>query len=287
MFNITTIFHNKTTATGQDFKLYAIHPNRTVILQTEYDYQDSTTKQRSKIDLGPNVWVAYDYNSKNMTKDDEDSHIFTLDLSYPKRNLTADGFYTSSSHSFDSKIEFMWKKNTLEETIDGEDDEYVDYNNEKEDDDEPRVMSATFLWNKDMELNDDERKHTIEIGILHPSFEKNVTFKGVYYRNPQIIFKADVQIEYCDLPEHLFTLGADLKDLSENSNRNYTLAIYSKHEDTSLLLDARSSILIAKGYYQTINDGQYQRSYLDLAKGEFIGMLDVNNKEINYYVRIF
>lgn len=67
-FNITTELHIKTSLTGQDYRIVAIHPNRTVIITSAYDFQDNITRQQSKIELAQNVWLAYDVQIENHTK---------------------------------------------------------------------------------------------------------------------------------------------------------------------------------------------------------------------------
>lgn len=37
IFNITGEFHIRSTQTGQDYKIVAIHPNRTVVLTSDFD----------------------------------------------------------------------------------------------------------------------------------------------------------------------------------------------------------------------------------------------------------
>jgi len=66
-FNITSEFHVTTSETGVDYKIVAVHPNRTVILTSNYDYQDQITKQNSKLELGPNIWLGYNFKIKNLT----------------------------------------------------------------------------------------------------------------------------------------------------------------------------------------------------------------------------
>lgn len=39
LVNITGEVHVRTTMTGQDYKIIAIHPNRTVVFTSDYDFQ--------------------------------------------------------------------------------------------------------------------------------------------------------------------------------------------------------------------------------------------------------
>lgn len=113
--NLTGEFHVRTTETGQDYKIIAVHPNRTVILTSDYDYQNSTTKQKSKLQLDSNVWIGYDFKIQNLTNLVNESQIFSLELSYPKRNLSADGWYAVTENSFDSDLSLNWVNNIKDE----------------------------------------------------------------------------------------------------------------------------------------------------------------------------
>lgn len=44
-FNITAELHITTTETGQAYKIVAIHPNRTVIITSDYDFNVSAISQ--------------------------------------------------------------------------------------------------------------------------------------------------------------------------------------------------------------------------------------------------
>lgn len=64
-FNVTGELHIRSTFSGQEYKILAIHPNRTVTLTSDYDSQESSTRQRSKIQLAPKVWIDYNITMEN------------------------------------------------------------------------------------------------------------------------------------------------------------------------------------------------------------------------------
>lgn len=67
-FNVTVESLVRTTLTGKEIALTAIHSNRSVKLCTDYDVLDHQFKQHSKLELGPTVWIAYDLDIQNKTR---------------------------------------------------------------------------------------------------------------------------------------------------------------------------------------------------------------------------
>lgn len=67
LFNIAGELHVRTTETGQDYKVMAIHPNRTVILTHDYNFEERTKKTNSKIELASTVWLSYHFQIENKT----------------------------------------------------------------------------------------------------------------------------------------------------------------------------------------------------------------------------
>lgn len=187
--------------------------------------------------MSPKLWIAYNYNSRNKTIGDTESQIYSLELSYPRRNLSAEGWYSSASHSFDSNLELKWVKNQeVEQNDENEDDESYESN---EGDDEPKIMSITFLWRNNTPEFDDETNHTVMVGLMHPSFEKNVTFKGSYAKSPIDFFKTAFEIEYTEDEYHLLTFGCKAQDLTTVVGyKNYSLSGYAFHEASELEFNA-------------------------------------------------
>lgn len=67
-FNVTAESMVRTTLTGKEIALTAIHSNHSVKLCTDYDVLDHQFKQHSKLELGPTVWIAYDLDIQNKTR---------------------------------------------------------------------------------------------------------------------------------------------------------------------------------------------------------------------------
>lgn len=68
-FNLTGELYTTTKeASGQEFKIVAIHPNRTVILTTNYEEEsEQIIKHRSKLELSQTAWIGYNLELSNYT----------------------------------------------------------------------------------------------------------------------------------------------------------------------------------------------------------------------------
>lgn len=67
-FNVTGEMHVNTTATGRQITITAIHSNRTVTLDADYDVLDQRFIQKSRLKLAPTIWFAYDLDIINKTE---------------------------------------------------------------------------------------------------------------------------------------------------------------------------------------------------------------------------
>lgn len=280
--NVTGEFHIRTTMTGQDYKVVAIHPNRTVVFTSDFDIQDSTSKQKSRLELAPNVWIAYDFVVVNETRQDNDSQRFTLELSYPKRNLSAEGWYAVTDDSLDSDVTFKWVKNVVpaeEEVVD--EYEYVDP--DAVDDSKPRIMRAALQWRNEALQGIDKLNQTAVFSIRHPSFIQDVTFKGSVYQSSIDLLNANLIVNYCEEEDHLLTMSAVAKDLTSFSGyRNYSFSILGKHEASKFDLSVEGTAGAQPGLYEMNSVGKYSRDYLSLQEGLLMGMLNLYSKEILY-----
>ncbi|GAB0088507.1 uncharacterized protein DMENIID0001_029540 [Sergentomyia squamirostris] len=261
-YNITGELHIKTTMTGQDYKIIAIHPNRTVIFTSEYDFQNRTTKQKSKLQLAPTVWIGYDWQLQNLSQATNESQVFAIEVSYPKRKLGASGWYGVTDDTLDSDVSLKWSN---------------------QEDSDPKLMKVGLQW-RNHPLNKREKDNqTCVISIGHPSFNEDVTLKGQWYRSEMNLVKTHAVVNYCDDPEHELRLGFEVNDLTEAVGyKNYSYLIYSWHEISELDFHVAGSLGLQPGYYSTVNNGRYKRGYLPLAEGVFHGKIDIKNKELNY-----
>lgn len=283
--NITGEFHIRSTLTGQDYKVVAIHPNRTVVFTSDFDIRDSTSKQKSRLQLAPNVWIAYDLMVTNETKLDNDSQRFALTLSYPKRNLSADGWYAVTDNSLDSDLTFKWVKNEdkTEEKVE-EYDEYVDP--DAIDDTKPRIMRAALQWRNEPLQGIDKLNQSATFSIRHPSFQQDVTFKGSIYQSPVDLINANLIVNYCEEKDHLLTLAAVAKDLTTFVGYlNYTFDILGTHGASKFDLNVDGTVGARPGLYEMNSVGKYSRDYLGLQEGLLMGTIDLRKKEILYEKR--
>lgn len=65
-FNLTGELESITSNHKQAIKVVAIHPNRTIVINTDYQQlSDSHVKQQSRIELSNNVWFGYNFELRN------------------------------------------------------------------------------------------------------------------------------------------------------------------------------------------------------------------------------
>lgn len=147
----------------QDYKLIAIHPNRTIVMTSKYETEKQNTNHEAKLELAPNVWLGYHVEIQNLTNAENDTQTFKLDLNYPTRNLTAKGWYSITDDSFDTDVSLEWIKKMLENDED---------NNFEIDFSKPKVMRAGLQWKNNPVVGDDVDNQTLSIVLKHPSFER-------------------------------------------------------------------------------------------------------------------
>lgn len=286
-YNITGELHVKTTSTGQAYKIVAIHPNRTVIVTSDYDYKDATVKQRSKIQLAPEVWLAYDFKLVNLTTQTNESQTLSVDLQYPKRNLSSIAWYSITDDAFDSDLQFKWTKT---KKVQAENNYDYDVSNEDENENEAetetveRVIKAALTWRNEPLTSADKTNQTVLFVIKHPSFQKDVTFNANYYRSHIDIAHGKLLIDYHDDPDHLITLEGGILDSTKLlSHRNYSVNVFGAHQVSEFYLKALGSVGAMPGVYQTKNYGRYKRGYLPLADGIFNAGIDFPHNDIHYH----
>lgn len=101
-------------------------------------------------------------------------------------------------------------------------------------------MRAALQWKNEPLSGLDKDNQTALLTLRHPSFTKDVTFKGILYRSPIDLLKTKVVVEYCDEPEHLLTFGAGFKDETTIVGyRNYTFEMFGIHDASELDFDVR------------------------------------------------
>jgi hypothetical protein len=169
-FNLTGELTVEMIDGKQNYKLVALHPNRTIEWTSVYSSTDKKTLQSSKIELAKDVWLGYEIEVSNHTQDDVESQQIVLKVSYPARDVTVRGLYLSKEDSFDTDLTVEWLKNNLSENDEKSDEENQEIT-------EPKIVQASLKW-QDLEKNEVAKDHqNIMLLLKHPSFEKDVTLQ--------------------------------------------------------------------------------------------------------------
>lgn len=157
----------------QNYKLVAIHPNRTIEWTSDYSSIEAKTLHSSKIELAKDVWFGYKVEILNHTETDCESQEIILKISYPARDVSIGGLYISEENSFETDLNIEWKKNPMmEDTENLEED-----NNVVAEASVPENLRVSFRW-EDLEKNENSKDHQkVILALHHPSFEKNVTLE--------------------------------------------------------------------------------------------------------------
>lgn len=268
---------------GQEYKLIAIHPNRTIVISSDFTIEEDVTNHKSKIELAPQIWLGYDLRIQNFTNSDNDTQKFKFELTYPTRNLTAKGWYSVTDDVFDTDVSLEWTKKTIN-PISG-DQSSTEYNDEVFEED-PKTMRAGFHWKAHELQGDDIDNQTAIFVIKHPSFERDVTFTGSYYRSTVDVLNLGFMLEYTEDPDHLVKFAAQMRNLTkESSTKSYQLTLNGMHEISELALDFDGTLEFKPKLYELNSKGSYKRSYISLQEMEMNGLLDIEEKKVKFYVR--
>lgn len=215
-----------------------------------------------------------------------ESQSFNVDLSYPKRNLSAIGWYSMTDDNFDSDLSFKWTQEDSGYNSYGR-ESYTDYSEETTttaSEITQKVMRAALNWRNEPLTGEDKFNQSLMLALRHPSFTKDVTFQANCYKSNVDLINGKLVIDYCDDPEHLLTVEAGIKDQSTIVGfRNYSANVFGHHEVSELNLDGFSSFGARPGLYETKNYGIYKRGYLPLQDGILVGALDLNHNEVKYH----
>lgn len=243
-------------------------------------------QQKSKIELATDHWLGYDIHLRNETTDASDKRWFYFEIMYPQRNISANGSYALTEESFDSNIQFEWAQ---KDTIEVQTDYSYDYGDLATDDSETEVTDKKYInaglsWKSEPMDEGDLDKQSLVFSLRHPSFEKDVTFKGTFYRGNVDLIRLGLVVDYSDDEMHLANVSAAVRDLSSIVGyRNYTIEILANHEASELALVGFGSIGSKNGHYEVSSYGSYKRGYLSLQDGAMITYLDLKQKDVKYY----
>lgn len=268
-FNITGEFIIEINDVDQEYKLIAIHPNRTIMWTSNYKSLEAETHQSSKIELAPNIWLAYNFEFLNTSKVDEEGQVLKFELSYPTRKIIVGGNYSLKSDALDTDVLIKWNKK--EEAQEENDDEY-------------KSINGVFQW-KDLTEPSNENHQSILFALKHPKFEKDVILVGTYFKDKKTISKIDLDVDYTEDQDHHAKFTAELKDLSEEVGfKNYSIHVKGDHPISGLEIFFDGSIGLQSNLYKTEAVAGYKRGYLPDQELELIAFFNADNKEIKYYV---
>lgn len=283
LYNVTGEFFVRTTKTGYAYTVRAIHPNRTVVFTSDYDFRDATSHRHSKLELAPDVWIAYDLKLQNLTTPEKESQNFDVALSYPRRNLSTSGWYSITGDVFDSDLAFKWTREKTKVEVNYDYDYGDEEKTTSDTQHEERTVNAALTWRNEPLNENDRSNQTVLITLYHPAFTKNVTFNANYYRSNIDLVHGKLVIDYHEYPEHLLTVEGGIFNYTSLLNyRNYSVSAFGSHAASEFNLQALASIAARPGIYETKNFGIYKRSYLPLQEGLFNAGVDLYNNDIHY-----
>ncbi|KAI4503203.1 hypothetical protein M0802_001425 [Mischocyttarus mexicanus] len=259
-FNISGESRIKTTHTGQDIYLQATHLNRTIQLMTDYKILSGEFDQNIELKLAENAWISYHVNILNKTTEEMDNQFIILDLAYPRRNFTLDGSYKITSDEINSEAKLEWDR----------------------DKERTRTIGVAFDW-RNITSNKTLSHQEAVLSFRHPSFAKEVTFKGeLSKKDIRDLFNLDFVVDYSTNPDKLLEFVVIVKDESELPNdRKYVYSISGKHPKTQLDLNIEGFFYKHKYVHlETENHGKYKRSFLSEEIGQLSGRLDIDRNEV-------
>lgn len=264
-FNVTGEFTVETDDENQNYTLVAIHPNRTIIWNSVFSSMDKKNYQSSKIELAKNIWLGYRIEILNHTDIEHESQELRFKVSYPSRDVSLGALYVLKNDSFDTDASIKWEK--------------------KENSEEPKSIQGKFKWS-DLEPTDQRKDHqTVWLQLSHPSFDKNVSLQGSFYRHELNSANLEVDFDYTEDEYHHAKLKIDVENVSKSVGyKNYTISIAAKHEASEMNLMLEGSLGSKPNKYQVEALANYKRGYLPSMEMELLSFLDFEKKEVKVYV---
>lgn len=256
-FNVAGESRIRTSHTGQDIHLKAIHSNRTLQFKTDYQVLPGEFDQNTSLSLTEDVWISYHVNILNKTTEDVGNQFVVLTVSYPRRNFTLDGSYWVGREEIRSEVKLDWDQETS-----------------------PRTVGAMFNW-ANVSSADVQQRATFS--LKHPSFQKEVFLKGeLLKKDSRDLVNVAITADYSTDLNKLFVFSALLRDESSPpTSRRYVYEVTGKHPSTNLDLDIRGFVHKHENtLFNTVNNASYKRSYLVTESGQLNGHLDLKHKQI-------
>ncbi|CAG9816912.1 unnamed protein product [Phaedon cochleariae] len=248
--NVKGELNIRTSRSGQEYFITAIHSNRIVRFWTDYDVIDKEYKQHSRLELSPSNWIEYDLNLFDRTLDERyDAQQVVINVTYPRRSFTAQGFYNISDSIVTSDVSLMWDKDI-------------------------KTVQAGLDWRRAS-----PHREQLLLMIKHPSFERDVTLRSEYGYNKSAI-DGHIIVDYSLNPDQRLTLDGKINDNSDSVTYNYTYNILAKHNATNLKLNSRGDFYWDASSFGTKHVTNYQRSYLPLSISETSARINMDQNEI-------
>lgn len=273
-FNISGEFLIDTQGDTQNYELTAIHPNRTIVLNSQFKAVDKVMLHSSKVSLADDVWLSYNVDITNHTNSSAESQELNIKILYPDRTLFIDSLYLLKSDSLNTDIKAKWSKMKGSEE-----------RNSGELEVEEKNVAANFQWfdHKPNELGRDQQ--SVILTLKHPSFDKDVSLTGSYYRDGFNVTSLEIDFVYTEDEDHHAKFKSEIRNVTaREGNKNYTVAIYASHVVSELNLVFDGSMSLQPKNYKIEAAGSYKRGYLPEMELELVGFIDTETKEVKFFV---
>ncbi|XP_011501595.1 PREDICTED: uncharacterized protein LOC105365190 [Ceratosolen solmsi marchali] len=261
-FNVSGTSKIRTTHTGQEIQLTAVHSNRTVKFHTDFNILSGEFDQNSWFSLADDAWISYHINILNKTTNEVENQFIILSLVYPKRNFTINGSYLVTESKLNSEAKLMWESD--EKAL--------------------KVVGAAFDW-KNVSSEQNIIKQMAVLSIKHPSFKKDVKFSGTLARRDiHDLLNIGLTVDYSTHESKLLILSAIVRDESNwPIERKYSYSITGEHLKTQLNMNINGYFKKYKtSLVETINSAHYKRSFLPEENGKLLGRINLNKNEVEF-----
>ncbi|KAG8042041.1 hypothetical protein G9C98_000032 [Cotesia typhae] len=286
-FNIAGESQVKTFHEGQEMEFKAEHLNRTVTLLTDYRVLPGEFDHNCRIELGKDAWAAYKLNIVNKTTEEVDNQFIIINISYPWRNISLDGFYWIAAGELNSEAKLHWNK-TASNYAKEEEEESSSYMDDEEDQSilRERTIGVAFLWKNVTDSDDHGDRQMAVFSLKHPGFSKDATVTGhLSRRDKTTLLNASLVVDYSDNPDKLVKLFTVINnETREPDEFRWSYVISGKHPQTRLDLDIYGYIHKNSSYFvQTDHNAKFRRSYLPEETGKLYSKIDPDNYQVEYH----
>lgn len=260
-FDIVGESRVRTTHTGQNIHLKAMHSNKTVQFKTDYQVLSGEFDQYTWLSLAEDAWASYHVNVMNLTTETMDNQFMILNVSYPRHNFTLEGSYKITSDEVNSEANLRWER----------------------DEEQTKNVGAAFNWTNITGTSMEIQQRAV-LSFRHPTFEKDVTMRSdLMKRDQRDLLNVVFAVDYSTDADKLLKLSALLRDESDESSQKYLYRITGKHVNTKMDLDVEGFVR-RRGFVllETVNHARHKRGYMPGETGELIVRLDRNSRNIFY-----